>query len=360
MTDETTRTDPPATRDVALVLAGLHLRLGSMSLARAELETLAAQGTLDQAARIDLAEVRWRTGDLTGAGAAASKALTSDETSVVAHVIAAEAASALGRPSEARRLAGRALAISVGPIDPVFAGMPRSGVWPADPSEPVPSPVTLFPTERVAAWSQGSGRPVVPAPDAPGGRLPDDHDAPPPDDGLAPAVPETGLWDIPDGVAAAAATAPAGLGAPVVSDGERLFEAARLALGSGDPATAAVRLGLVIRLAPELAADVVRLVGDSADPGLLLVSGDAHAAIGDDPAARAAYRAALAATAPAVGSSVAHDAPATDVMTATDVAAPAAEPESPAGHPEPTSDQPEPGDAEPIARPAGRRRRRRG
>jgi hypothetical protein len=85
----------------------------------------------------------------------------------------------------------------------------------------------------------------------------------------------------------------------VVSDGERLFEAARTALESGDAASAAVRLGLVIRLAPELAPQVVVLIGDSADPGLLLVSGDAHAAIGDDPAARAAYRAALAATAPA-------------------------------------------------------------
>ena len=43
---------------------GLHLRLGSLALARVELETLAGVGALDDAGPVDLAEVRWRTGDL--------------------------------------------------------------------------------------------------------------------------------------------------------------------------------------------------------------------------------------------------------------------------------------------------------
>jgi hypothetical protein len=322
VTDDTT---PTSTRDSALVLAGLHLRLGSMSLARAELETLAATGKLDQAGRIDLAEVRWRTGDLTGAGAAASKALTSDGSSVVAHVIAAEAASGLGRPSEARRLAGLALALSDGPIDPVFAGMPRSGVWPADPSEPVPSPVTLFPTERVAAWSQGDGRPVAPPVEPPAAD--EDRDDQPRADGARTAVPETGLWDVPDATTDQVTSSMPPKREPALTDAERLFEAARFALESGDAATAAVRLGLAVRFSPDLAPAILTLIGGTTDPGLLLVSGDAFAAIGEDGAARGAFRAAMAGTSPAP---VAPSEPAEPAEPASPEAAEPAEPEAPA------------------------------
>jgi hypothetical protein len=55
-------------RPVPLRLAGLHLRMGSLALARAELESLAGRGMLDEAALLDLAEVRWRTGDPADAG----------------------------------------------------------------------------------------------------------------------------------------------------------------------------------------------------------------------------------------------------------------------------------------------------
>ena len=135
-------------RDPALDLASLHLRLGSLALARSELETFAGRGVLDANARIDLAEVRWRTGDLVGGGEVAREALAGGGEAVVALIVAAEAASALGRPSEARRLAGRALSLNGGPIDSIFAGMPRSSVWPSDPAEPVPASSTLFPPER--------------------------------------------------------------------------------------------------------------------------------------------------------------------------------------------------------------------
>ena len=56
------------TRAADLVLARLHLRLGALALARAELETLAGRDALDDDGLTDLAEVRWRTGDLVGAG----------------------------------------------------------------------------------------------------------------------------------------------------------------------------------------------------------------------------------------------------------------------------------------------------
>ena len=107
---------------------------------------------------------RWRTGDLAGAGEAAGRGPRAGGDEPVALVIAAEAASALGRPSEARRLGERALARLDGPIDPVFAGMPRSAVWPADAAEPPPTAATLF---RPRAG--GRGRPPAatrPAPSA--------------------------------------------------------------------------------------------------------------------------------------------------------------------------------------------------
>ena len=99
-------------RDQDLVLARLHLRLGSLGLARAELEEMAGSGTLDEEGLVDLAEVRWRTGDLTGAGEAATVALAAGSEAIVAFVIAAEATAAVGRPAEARRLASRALELA--------------------------------------------------------------------------------------------------------------------------------------------------------------------------------------------------------------------------------------------------------
>ena len=117
----------------ALRLASLHLRQGQHSLARAELEALAGRGRLDEPALLDLAEVRWRTGDLPGAGEAANTLLARGSESPLALVIAAEAVAAVGRPGEARRLSRRALQVVDGPLDPLFAGMPRALIWPVEP-----------------------------------------------------------------------------------------------------------------------------------------------------------------------------------------------------------------------------------
>ena len=73
----------------------------------------------------------------------------------IALMIAAEVASSLGRPSEARRLAQRAMATAGGSIDAIFAGMPRAGVWPPDADEPPPTAPTLF--DR-GAGDRGAGR----------------------------------------------------------------------------------------------------------------------------------------------------------------------------------------------------------
>ena len=140
-----------ATRDPDLVLARLHLRLGSLALARAELETLAGRDALDEAGLLDLAEARWRTGDIAGAGEAAVAALDEEEGPLLALVVAAEAAAARGRPTEARRLADKAMEAAAGSIDALFAGMPRAAVWPPDAAAPPPSPTTMFDPPRRAA-----------------------------------------------------------------------------------------------------------------------------------------------------------------------------------------------------------------
>ena len=75
-------------------------------------------------------------------------------------IIAAESAFALGRPGEARRLATRAMTAAGGTLDALFAGMPRSSVWPSDPAEPPrprrPCSATTATASRQAARSSKS------------------------------------------------------------------------------------------------------------------------------------------------------------------------------------------------------------
>ncbi len=118
---------------------------------------LAGAGELDGPGRVDLAEVRWRTRRSGRAGEAAMEALAALGDEAVALVIAAEAAAALGRPNEARRLAMRAMDCVGGPIDGIFAGMPRSAVWPADAAEPPPTAATLFQQDSIPAQARRAG-----------------------------------------------------------------------------------------------------------------------------------------------------------------------------------------------------------
>ena len=144
-----------------LVLAGVHLRLGSLPLARAELEALAGRDALDAEGLVDLAEARWRTGDLVGAGEAAQAALDGESGPVIALLIAAEAAAARGRPTDARRYAAAALTAAGPSIDQIFAGMPRSVVWPPDPAAPAPAPTTMFHAAPVAGQPADDPEPQV-------------------------------------------------------------------------------------------------------------------------------------------------------------------------------------------------------
>ena len=259
-----------AERAADLVLARIHLRMGSLGLARAELEGLAGRNGLDEEGIRDLAEARWRTGDLPGAGEAASAFLEANPDDVLCLVISAELQATLGRPGEARRLAGRALTKSNEPVDSIFAGMPRSPIWPIDPSAPVEPVGTLFTDLPAQSWPD-IGMPVEP-----------------PEADVRPSVPATpagpGLWDAHGG--ALAATLPS---AP------ELLARAKAAVEGGRPGQAAAGLALALRADPSLALPVLELLAGRQEPVLALVRGDAHRIVGHEAEAMRDYAAAVAA-----------------------------------------------------------------
>ena len=277
-------------RDADLILARVHLLLGSLGLARAELETLAGRGALDDDAIRDLAEARWRTGDLSGAGEAASAWLETHPDDILGLVIAAEAQSALGRPGEARRLAGRAMERADGSLDPVFAGMQRATIWPVDPdtaSGPVgvlfddlhPGPLAVRPLP-VAPRSSGIGR---------AGDL-----DPAGSESTVPAAAGPSLWG--EDTAGLTADDEESLDPTV------LFHRARIALETGQAGEAATGLILALRASPGLAPAILDLLSGRSESILALVRGDAQRVVGREVEAMRDHAVAAGALAPAVTS----------------------------------------------------------
>ena len=194
----------------------------------------------------------------------------------IALVVAAEAASAIGRPSEARRLATRATAAAPHSIDEIFAGMPRSGVWVPDANEPLPTAPTLF--DRGPESPAAPERPVAPAAPAP---QPVAVVAPAERAEAAAVGPMTmGFWDG-DGTADQPDTAE--------PDPAREFEAGRQALVAGSFDEAALRFGLALRLAPALAPAVLEATEGARAASLSVVRGDAYRSAGHETEARQAY-----------------------------------------------------------------------
>lgn len=306
MTEAPAAQDAPA-RSSDLALARVHLRLGSLALARAELETLASHDALDEGGLVDLAEARWRTGDLDGAGEAALAAISDDDGPLVALVIAGEAAAARGRPTEARRYVDRAMAVADGAIDAVFAGMPRASAWPPDPAAPPPAPTTMFDPPH------GPARSTPRPPRAPDERRPS-RAAVRSDDltratstAPVPVVPVAGapssdsatiaMWDEPELAARTEADARTEAGLPLA---EEALERGRAALETGNVQAGATALTLVLRLSGDLAPAVIDLVGARIEPELAFVRGDAYRQVGRELDALAAYaEAARAADEPA-------------------------------------------------------------
>lgn len=262
-------------RAADLVLARLHLRLGSLGLARAELETMAGRNALDDDGIRDLAEVRWRTGDLSGAAAAAAAYLESQPDDVLSLVISAEIQAHLGRPGEARRLAGRAIAGSPGPIDALFAGMPRSSVWPVDGGGPIEPAGTLFTDlEPPSAWAIAEAEQAAHA----------GHAAEPLSDEGAVGLESTGpgLWEAQQSTIARA-----------LPDPTELLARARIALDAKRPGQAAAGMALALRADPSLAPAVLDLIAGRTEPVLALVRGDAHTIVGHGAEAMRDYAAAV-------------------------------------------------------------------
>lgn len=116
-------------------IARVHLRLGELLLARAELEDLLRRDALDTSGMAALAEARWRTGDGDAAAEAAVAHLDAGGSDDVALCIAAEAAALGGRAADARELMDRLPAANGATLDAIFAGLPRRAPWPAAPVE---------------------------------------------------------------------------------------------------------------------------------------------------------------------------------------------------------------------------------
>jgi hypothetical protein len=282
--------DARAERPIDLRLASVHLRTGLLEMSRVELETMAGNGTLDDPALLDLAEVRWRTGDVAGAGEAAEAYLATGESSILALIIAAEAQAAVGRPAEAQRTADRAIEKAGTSLDDLFAGEPRGSMWPPDST-------------------------LVPA------RL----------------TPRTSADVIVDPAAAAASRANGSNGAPraAAPGGPAELEAARVALAAGDETTAAIQLGIVLRVAPALAPAVLDIVGSRSGPAFDLLRGDAYRLVGHEAEAQHAFATASAAigseparsdAGPTEAGHPAGTAPGTAAASTPEVAVPAREP----------------------------------
>ena len=280
--------DAPPGRVIALRMARLHLRAGALALARAELEAFAGRGVLDEEALADLAEARWRTGDLAGAGEAALYSVDRGRDDLLTLVVAAEAMAQMDRADEALALANRALEAAGGPLDGVFAGMPRSLIWPDAATTPDVPDVPGVPLTPVVAVLGGPpvmpAAPAAPAAVEPPGMVPvmapmpiADESEPEPDDLADGAAPADQLADARAQRAAAQAAAEA-------------YAGGRGALAHGDLATAAIRLAVSIRLEPAFAQAVLDEIGAlPADPGLALVAGDALRILGREGEALEAF-----------------------------------------------------------------------
>ena len=317
--------------------------MGSPLPARAHLETLAGANRLDRQGLLDLAESRWRTGDLAGAGEATVAYFEHGGGAALAYLIAAEATAATGRPSEAARFARRALEGLTLPLDAVFAGQPRSPIWPSDPADPGQQAGTLFPETANDPTRGGriglTGAPRAPVEAAMAGRpaasngvgvmaAPRANESPTESDESREGRPERSLWDEPErprepGVIARgarpgsastdvvdhngpddAASPDAGPDRPAVDrdgldpalpDVGMELDGARDDLAAGDNRAAAVRLAVVLRLRPALAPAVLDLIGDLPGPDFDLLRGDALRLVGHEAAAQRAFASAASA-----------------------------------------------------------------
>jgi hypothetical protein len=297
--------DDPA---VQVRLARVHLRTGGLTLARAEFEKLAGLGYLDAESMLDLAEVRWRTGDLARAGTAANAYLAGGGDDALGFVIAAEAASVADRPADARRYAGRALERSHVGLETYFAGIPRRLTWPHEAGiEATPAVAVVGDANETdeGRLSQPEAprleaEPLeVPAPrqEAPSVLL--ESATPPPAADARPeptAAPDTATGQptvpppaVPTLPAASSVTVAAPGGPDIQPESELEVRLGIAALESEDALLAGLHFGVALRLTPSAATAVLDAIGDRRGLPLELVRGDALRLLGHMGAADEAY-----------------------------------------------------------------------
>jgi hypothetical protein len=259
---------------------------------------MAGVGELDVAAMADLAESRWRSGDLEGAADAARAHQASGGAEPMAALILAEDLMRAGQPAEARRFADYVTARVGMAVDQLFAAEPRSSLWP---------PADDGWMARGAEAPGGLGL-VVGGSEVAAPTLATWIEAPLLAHAAATTTAAPGE-DLAAGMGlgtAAALSGPHGTAALVVSGrlaGEELERVDR-ALAVGDIHGAAARLAVLLRLDAALAPVILSVAeramaaaprpGHSTIPGdvsaLHLVRGDAYRILGRENEAAAAYR----------------------------------------------------------------------
>jgi hypothetical protein len=288
-----------------LRLARLHLRVGMLPLALAELEDLERRSLLADIDRSYLAEARWRAGEFDGAAAAARRHLEAGGEDPVAMCIAAEAAAADGRPGEARTLMDRLGPPDAATLDALFAGMPRRAFWPSVSGEASDTHVaeTLF-EELGRSPLRREERAARPYPRPEGGPPRERESAVPgPRDVLDATEPQ--LWA--EGSSAGAADPEADRkgraprasarppNMPAALDRDPVAELARArAELSRQPEQGLLRLALTLRLDPTLAPAVLDLVAGRTDPLAAMLRGDAQRLLGRHLEAEVAFASAAA------------------------------------------------------------------
>ena len=289
-TGGTTRT----TDDVRL--ARVHLRMGELTLARAELEDLLHHDLLDTTTLALLAEARWRTGDARGAAEAAEAHLAAGGSDDVALCIAAEAAALDGRQDDARELMDRLPVADAAALDALFAGMPRRASWPAGPVDR--SDLDELRREAARAGDRGlrggagmhPSAAVGPGRGQPASRTAGSGTAGPTGAAMQPADAGAPIAGAP-GPEGARTSARAPRRAKAALDPSREIELARAELDER-PDRAFLRLALVLRHDPTRAPTVLEILHLRREPGAALLRGDAQRLLGRHLEAEAAFDAA--------------------------------------------------------------------
>lgn len=265
-------------------LARVYLRGGLLTLARASLEGMAGAGTLDRDAMADLAEVRWRSGDLIGAADAARAHQASGGNEPLAALIVAEELAHAGQVPEAQELARSVSERVGGAIDVLFALEARSPVWPAADEGWMAGDAA-----GPGHWGLLVGGSEVAAPSATTWQL--EPITRPAADRLPAPTGRGGLAQ-PGGATSTNAVVMSGRRA-----GEEL-ETVERDLANGDIRAATGRLAVLLRLDPALAPIIlstadraVAAAPSAADLSAIhLVRGDAYRFLGRDTEAAAAYQ----------------------------------------------------------------------